>query len=299
MIPLDGGISLDLTRMDASSLDPADLTATAQPGVTRTSLERATAEHGLFFPSTPGPTRRSGGWPRRTPRGRRACATGRCAPTRSRSRRCSRRPVVRAGSRAPKTSAGYDLLGLLDRLGGDARGDHRADAPPPGDSRARRRRPALVPRCRVRVPGGGDDRRRGRRRDAGRASRRLDDHGRSTRTRGRTSPRARRSSSKRPGRRARWRPTWSSSPDRRVRGSARRRRRARPDGAHAALGGRHASAYATAAAAPGQAPSLDGHLRPALGARRRRLVRAAGARATRARRRRSSVTPATATSTSR
>ena len=54
---------------------------------------------------------------------------------------------------------------------------------------------------------------------------------------------------------------------------------------------RHASAYATAAAAAREAPPLDGRLRPALGARGGGLVRAAGARAARARRGGSSGTP--------
>src|SRR6188472_4805473 len=47
VIPVAGGISLDLTRMDAIvDVSPADLTATVQPGVTRTALERAAAKHG-------------------------------------------------------------------------------------------------------------------------------------------------------------------------------------------------------------------------------------------------------------
>src|SRR6186997_140802 len=62
VIPVAGGISLDLTRMDAIvGISPADLTATVQPGVTRTALEHAAAEHGLFFPVDPGADATLGG----------------------------------------------------------------------------------------------------------------------------------------------------------------------------------------------------------------------------------------------
>ena len=62
MIPVEGGISLDLTRMDTIlDVSPGDLTATVQPGVTRTALERAAAEHGLFFPVDPGADATLGG----------------------------------------------------------------------------------------------------------------------------------------------------------------------------------------------------------------------------------------------
>src|SRR4029079_14725051 len=111
VIPLDGGISLDLSRMDAVlAVDPADLTATAQPGVTRTALERAAAEHGLFFPVDPGADATLGGMaatnaagtttgrsgknaadrPRHRLPGGRRCGTGRGVRTCPRSRPCSR-----------------------------------------------------------------------------------------------------------------------------------------------------------------------------------------------------------------
>src|ERR1700704_1798943 len=51
VIPLHGGISLDLTRMNAIvAMRPEDLTVTVQPGVTRTQLEAAAGPHGLFLP---------------------------------------------------------------------------------------------------------------------------------------------------------------------------------------------------------------------------------------------------------
>jgi D-lactate dehydrogenase (cytochrome) len=115
VIPLDGGISLDLTRMDAVlAVDPADLTATAQPGVTRTSLERATAEHGLFFPVDPGADATLGGMAATNAAGTMSVRYGKMrANTLALEAVLPGGRVVRAGSRAPKTSAGYDLLGLL------------------------------------------------------------------------------------------------------------------------------------------------------------------------------------------
>ena len=114
-IPMAGGISLDLTRMDRMlAIAPADLTATVQPGVTRSVLERAAAEHGLFFPVDPGADATLGGM----------AATNAAGTTTVRYGKMRQNVlaleavladgrVIRAGSAAPKTSAGYDLLGLL------------------------------------------------------------------------------------------------------------------------------------------------------------------------------------------
>src|SRR2546425_897294 len=62
VIPLHGGISLDLTRMNAIvALYPADLTATVRAGVTRSQLEAAAGPHGLWFPVDPGADATLGG----------------------------------------------------------------------------------------------------------------------------------------------------------------------------------------------------------------------------------------------
>jgi D-lactate dehydrogenase (cytochrome) len=115
VIPVAGGISLDLTRMDRIlGMAPADLTATVQPGVTRTALERAAAEHGLFFPIDPGADASLGGMAATNAAGTRSVRYGKMrANVLALEVVLAGGRVVRAGTRAPKTSAGYDLLGLF------------------------------------------------------------------------------------------------------------------------------------------------------------------------------------------
>ncbi len=115
VIPVGGGISLDLTRMDrVLGISPEDLTATVQPGVTRTALERAAAEHGLFFPVDPGADATLGGMAATNAAGTTSVRYGKMrANILALEAVLAGGRVVRAGSRAPKTSAGYDLLGLL------------------------------------------------------------------------------------------------------------------------------------------------------------------------------------------
>ena len=86
-----------------------------------------------------------------------------------------------------------------DRLRGNARRDHRADAAAPGDSRAGGRPAALVPRRRVRVPCRHGDRRRGGGRHPRSSCSTAGRSRRSTTTGARTSRSGRRSSSRRPG----------------------------------------------------------------------------------------------------
>jgi D-lactate dehydrogenase (cytochrome) len=115
VIPVEGGISLDLTRMDrVLDVSPGDLTATVQAGVTRSALERAAAQHGLFFPVDPGADATLGGMAATNAAGTTTVRYGKMrANVLALEAVLAGGRVVRAGSRAPKTSAGYDLLGLL------------------------------------------------------------------------------------------------------------------------------------------------------------------------------------------
>ena len=115
VIPVHGGISLDLTQMGKIlSIRPDDLTAVVQPGVTRLELNRAAGELGLFFPVDPGADATLGGMAATN-------AAGTTTPRYGKMRAnvlaleavLADGTIVRTGSRAAKTSAGYDLTGLL------------------------------------------------------------------------------------------------------------------------------------------------------------------------------------------
>ena len=106
VIPVAGGISLDLTRMDRIvAIAPEDLTATVQPGVTRSVLERAAGGHGLFFPVDPGADATLGGMAATNAAGTTTVRYGKMrANVLALEAVLAGGRVVRAGSVAPKTS---------------------------------------------------------------------------------------------------------------------------------------------------------------------------------------------------
>jgi D-lactate dehydrogenase (cytochrome) len=115
VIPTQGGISLDLSRMNrVLEIAAEDLSATVQAGVTRTALERAAGEYGLFFPVDPGADATLGGMAATNAAGTTTIRYGKMrANVLALEAVLPDGTIIRTGSRARKTSAGYDLTGLL------------------------------------------------------------------------------------------------------------------------------------------------------------------------------------------
>jgi D-lactate dehydrogenase (cytochrome) len=115
VIPVQGGISLDLTRMDrVLEIASADLTARVQAGVMREALNRAAGEHGLFFPVDPGADASLGGMAATNASGTTTVRYGGMrAQVLALEVALADGTIVRTGSRAAKTSAGYNLTALF------------------------------------------------------------------------------------------------------------------------------------------------------------------------------------------
>ncbi len=115
VVPTRGGVSLDLSRLDRIvEVAPHDLAATVQAGVTRRALARAAGEHGLFFPVDPGADATLGGMAATNAAGTTTIRYGKMrANVLALEAVLPNGDVIRTGTRAPKTSAGYDLTSLL------------------------------------------------------------------------------------------------------------------------------------------------------------------------------------------
>ncbi len=114
VIPVEGGISLDLARLTRVEIHAADLSATVQAGVTRSALNRRAGEHGLAFPVDPGADATLGGMAATNASGTTTIRYGGMrAHVLGLEVVLADGTVLHTGSRAFKTSAGYHLTGLF------------------------------------------------------------------------------------------------------------------------------------------------------------------------------------------